>query len=95
MRYSLKLCEQYGTDSPDGWEIRFKLQRAHAAIVAGRNAMSFGIYVTGFLIVIAGLIYGASLMHVPTHWIVVGGIVLVGLGILTGVKATRQKDSAL
>jgi hypothetical protein len=24
----------------------------------------------------------------------VGGIVLVGLGILTGVKATRQKDSA-
>ena len=23
-----------------------------------------------------------------------GGLVLVGLGILTGVKATRQKDSA-
>ncbi len=57
--------------------------------------MSFGLYITGFLIVIAGLIYGASLMHVPTHWIVVGSIVLVGLGILTGVKATRQKDSAL
>jgi hypothetical protein len=57
--------------------------------------MSFGLYITGFLIVIAGLIYAASLMHMPTHWIVVGGIVLVGLGILTGVKATRQKDSAL
>lgn len=56
--------------------------------------MSFGIYLTGFVVVIAGLIYGASLMHVPTHWIVVGGLVLVGLGILTGVKATRQKDSA-
>jgi len=55
--------------------------------------MSFGLYITGFLIVIAGLLYGASLMHVPAHWIVVGGIVLVGLGILTGVKATRQKDS--
>jgi hypothetical protein len=37
---------------------------------------------------------GASLMHVPTHWIVVGALVLVGLGILTDVKATRQKDSA-
>jgi len=24
----------------------------------------------------------------------VGGLVLVGIGILTGVKATRQKDSA-
>jgi cadmium resistance protein CadD (predicted permease) len=56
--------------------------------------MSFGIYLTGFVIVIAGLIYGANLMHVPTHWIVVCGLVLVGIGILTGVKVTRQKDSA-
>ncbi len=56
--------------------------------------MSFGIYLTGFVVVIIGLIYGASLMHVPTHWIVVGGLVLVGIGILTGVKVTRQKDSA-
>jgi cadmium resistance protein CadD (predicted permease) len=56
--------------------------------------MSFGIYLIGFVVVIAGLIYGASLMHIPTHWIVVGGLVLVGIGILTGVKATRQKDSA-
>jgi len=56
--------------------------------------MSFGIYLAGLLVVIAGLIYGASLMHVPTHWIVVGGLVLVGLGILMGVKVTRQKDSA-
>jgi cadmium resistance protein CadD (predicted permease) len=56
--------------------------------------MSFGIYLAGFVIVAIGLIYGAILMHVPTHWIVVGGLVLVGLGILTGVKATRQKDSS-
>lgn len=56
--------------------------------------MSFGLYLTGFVVVIAGLIYGACLMHVPPHWIVVGGLVLVGLGILMGVKATRQKDSA-
>ncbi len=56
--------------------------------------MSFAIYLAGFLVVIAGLIYGAALMHVPIHWIVVGGLVLAGVGILTGVKATRQKDSA-
>jgi hypothetical protein len=55
--------------------------------------MSFGIYLVGYVIVIAGLIYGASLMHIPIHWIVVGALVLVGIGILTGVKATRQKDS--
>ena len=56
------------------------------------DAMSFGLYAIGFVLVIAGLIYGAHLMHVPAHWIAVGAIVLLGLGILTGVKATRQKD---
>jgi len=56
--------------------------------------MSFGLYVLGYLIVIGGLIYGAILMHLPAQWIAVGAIVLVGLGILTGVKSTRQKDSA-
>ena len=54
--------------------------------------MSFGLYAMGFAIVIGGLIYGAYLVHVPTHWIVVGAVVLLGVGILTGVKATRQKD---
>jgi hypothetical protein len=56
--------------------------------------VSFGIYSAGFVLVIGGLIYGAHLMHVPTHWIVVGAIVLLGLGVLSGVKATRQKDPA-
>jgi hypothetical protein len=55
--------------------------------------MSFGIYLTGFVFVIAGLVYGAFLMHIPAHWILVGTLVLIGLGVLTGVKATRQKDS--
>jgi hypothetical protein len=31
-------------------------------------------------------------MHVPAQWIAVGAIVLIGVGILKGVKATRQKD---
>jgi uncharacterized membrane protein len=56
--------------------------------------MSFGLYSIGFLLVIGGLTYGAYLMHVPTRWIVVGAIVLLGMGILKGVKATRQKDPA-
>ena len=54
--------------------------------------MSFGLYGMGFAILIAGLVYGAHLAHMPTHWIVVGAVVLLGVGILTGVKATRQKD---
>ena len=54
--------------------------------------MSFAIYITGFLIFISGLIYGAVLLHVPAQWIAVGDIVLIGLGIVTGVTGTRHKD---
>jgi hypothetical protein len=56
--------------------------------------MSFGLYAIGFVLMIGGLIYGAHLMHIPAHWIVVGTLVLLGLGVLSGVKATRQKDSS-
>jgi hypothetical protein len=56
--------------------------------------MSFGIYAIGFAIVIGGLVYGAYLLHVPAHWIAVGAVVLLGVGILKGVTTTRQKDPA-
>jgi hypothetical protein len=56
--------------------------------------MSFGIYAVGFAIVIGGLIYAAHLMRIPSHWILAGAVVLLGIGILSGVKATRQKDPA-
>lgn len=55
--------------------------------------MSFGIFVLGYAIFIGGLAWGASLLHVPGQWIGVGTIMLVGIGIVTAVKATRQKDS--
>ncbi len=54
--------------------------------------MSFGIYLVGFLILVAGLIYGAVLLHIAPQWIAVGAIVLVGLGLVKGVQSTRGKD---
>jgi hypothetical protein len=56
--------------------------------------VSFLIYIAGYLILIGGLVYGATILHMPLRWIVVGSVVLLGAGILTGVKATRQKDVA-
>ena len=56
--------------------------------------MSFGLYSIGFAIVIGGLIYAAYLMHMPAHWIAAGAIVLLGIGIIKGLNATRQKDPA-
>jgi hypothetical protein len=54
--------------------------------------MSFGLYLAGSLLVLIGLIYGAHLMHVPERWIMVGGLVVLGMAILGGVKNTRLKD---
>ena len=56
--------------------------------------MSFGLYLVGFIVLIIGLAWGAQLAHVPPHWIGVGVIVLVGLGIVTAVTHTRQRDSS-
>ncbi len=56
--------------------------------------MSFGLYIAGFIVLIAGLAIGAHLAHVPPQWIGVGVVVLVGLGILKAVTNTRQKDSS-
>lgn len=54
--------------------------------------MSFGIYMIGYIVLIIGLALGGYLMHLPPKWIGVGVIVLIGLGILQGVTATKQKD---
>ena len=55
--------------------------------------MSYTLYVVGYVIVIGGLIYGAILLHIPAQWIGVGSIMLLGIAVVTGVKATRQKDT--
>ncbi|MEO7521845.1 MAG: hypothetical protein ABIW79_08520 [Gemmatimonas sp.] len=54
--------------------------------------MSFPIYLVGFLIVIAGVAWGLSVAGVPTLYIGIACVILVGLGILTGVSKTRTKD---
>jgi hypothetical protein len=56
--------------------------------------MSFGIYLGGLVLIMAGLVYAAAMLHAPGPWIVVGVLVVLGFGILMAVKATRQKDSA-
>jgi hypothetical protein len=54
--------------------------------------MSFAIYLIGYVVLIIGLGIGAHMMHMPDRWIGVGVLVLAGLGILSGVARTRQRD---
>jgi len=56
--------------------------------------MSFGIYLAGYIILIVGLALGAHMMHVPPRWIGVGVVIFAGLGIISAVKATRNRDSS-
>jgi hypothetical protein len=58
------------------------------------TVMSFGIYLIGYIILIVGLAMGANLLHMPPRWIGVGVVILVGLGVTTGVTATRNRDSS-
>lgn len=53
---------------------------------------SFAIYLIGMIVVIGGLTYIATLVHVPTEWIIGGAVVLLGAGILGAVTKTRRKD---
>ena len=56
--------------------------------------MSFGIYIVGYVILIAGLAIGAHFLHVQPKWIGVGVLCLIGVAIVHGATATRQKDTA-
>jgi len=56
--------------------------------------MSFGIYLVGIVLLISGLVYAASILNAPAHWIVVGTLVMLGGGVIAAVKSTRQRDPA-
>ena len=53
---------------------------------------SLAIFLIGFVILVAGLAYGASLAGLSPQWIMVGVLVLLGMGIAMGVTRTRQRD---
>ncbi|MEO7454840.1 MAG: hypothetical protein ABIY52_01165 [Gemmatimonadaceae bacterium] len=53
---------------------------------------SFGTYLVGFVILIIGLAIAAFLLNVPTMWIGVGVIVLIGIGVLSATSKGKMKD---
>jgi hypothetical protein len=53
---------------------------------------SFALYLIGFLVLIAGLAYGAFMLGLSLVWIGTCAIILIGLAIITGVGKTRRKD---
>ncbi len=53
---------------------------------------SFQTYLLGYIILIVGLAIGAYLIGLPTIWIAVGTIVLIGIGIIAATGRTKPRD---
>ncbi len=53
---------------------------------------SFSTYVIGFLILIVGLAFAAYLLNVPSQWIAVGVVVMLGIGVLSATSRTKLRD---
>jgi hypothetical protein len=53
---------------------------------------SFSTYLIGFFILVIGLGIAAYLLNVPTMWILVGVVVLIGIGILMATSRTKPRD---
>lgn len=54
--------------------------------------MSFALYLIGFVIIIAGLAWGLVLAGVPQIYVGVTCLIVLGIGIVTGVAKTRTRD---
>lgn len=54
--------------------------------------MSFALYLVGLVILVAGIAWGLVVAGVPHLYIAIASVILIGLGIVSGVTRTRGKD---
>ena len=56
--------------------------------------MSFALYLLGFALVTGGIAWGLVTAGVPALYVTIACVILVGMGIITGVSKTRTRDSS-
>ena len=54
--------------------------------------MSFALYLVGFIILTGGIAWALVTAGVPQLYVIITCVILIGLGIVTGVSRTRSKD---
>ncbi len=54
--------------------------------------MSFVIYIGGFVIFIGGVAWALITGGVTPLYVAIGSVILLGIGIFSGVSKTRMKD---
>jgi len=55
--------------------------------------MSSAFYVVAYLLVIAGVSYLAHLSHIPEAYIVAIAVIMLGIGVVSGMESVRLKSS--
>lgn len=55
------------------------------------SSSNFTLYLVGFILLIAGVGYGAFLAGVPPVWIGVIVLILAGIGVMSAIKSTQGK----
>lgn len=53
---------------------------------------NFTIYMIGTILVACALGYAAYLLGLGTAWIAIGMVIIIGLGIMGGVRKTRRPE---
>jgi hypothetical protein len=56
--------------------------------------MSFALYLVGFVLLTCGIAWGLVTAGMPQLYVAIACVILIGLGIITGVAKTRSKDSS-
>lgn len=54
--------------------------------------MSFALYLIGFVLLTGGIAWGLIVAGVPYLYVAIACLILVGVGIISGVSKTRLKD---
>ena len=55
--------------------------------------MFSALFAVGYLLVVAVVSYLAYLSHIPVPYIFAIDVIMLGIGVVTGVENARQKDS--
>jgi hypothetical protein len=55
--------------------------------------MSTALYAVGYLLLVVGVSCLAHLSHIPDSYIFAIDVVMLGIGVVTGLENVRQKDS--
>ena len=55
--------------------------------------MSAALYSAGYLLVIAGVSYLAYLSHIPEAYIIAIVVIMLGIGVVSGMETARQKHT--